>query len=211
MQCGMYCTCDLMEPILETFGIRHLSGNDSLEDLTSMLHRAFSPLGHQGIGCTCFNQDVAVTAKRVALGECFVATRDGRIVGTLTMHLPDKQSECHWYRQADVASLHQFAVEPAYQGAGCGVSLLGFATQWAVAHGFHGLALDTPLPAIHLINFYEVQGFRKVERVRFPGKGYASCILSKTVSVSKTESKPEPKQQKLFRNPQPVTGQALLP
>lgn len=173
-----------MEWVLEMFEIRRLDSKDSMEDLTSMLHRAFSPMGREGIGCTGFNQSVEVTAERVRLGECFVAERDGRIVGTLTLHRPDKHSECHWYRQADVASLHQFAVDPAYQGTGCGASLLGFAKRWATEQGFHGLALDTPIPATHLIRFYEARGFRKIERVRFVGKAYTSCILSKTIGAS---------------------------
>jgi GNAT superfamily N-acetyltransferase len=188
---------------LDTFLIRRLDARDSMEDLTSMLHRAFSPMGRRGIGCTCFNQSVEVTAERAGLGDCFVATQHGRIVGTLTLHDPDKRSECHWYRQADIASLHQFAVDPAYQGTGCGLALLEFAMQWAHQHHFHGLALDTPLPASDLIHFYEAHGFRKVERVRFHGKGYTSCVLSKTVRDATThrDSNSELTQQNRLRKP----------
>lgn len=193
-----------MEFALPHFHIRPLQSDDSLDDLTSLLHRAFSPMGREGISCTSFNQSVEVTQFRVHLGACFVALDSGRIAGTLTLHQPEQRSECRWYRQADVASVHQFAVDPAYQGTGCGKALLRFATSWAREHDFHELALDTPLPASHLIAFYALQGFREVEQAQFSGRAYRSCVLSKTVNRTAAEHKPSPMHH--YRQPQPLFG-----
>ncbi len=143
-----------------------------------MLHRAFSPMGRSGIGCTSYNQSEEMTRQRAAVGECFVAVVDGRIVGTVTLQSSGRRSDCRWYRQPHVTSLHQFAVDPAYQGTGIGKGMLSHAMEWAREHHFEELALDTPLPAKHLIQFYEAQGFRQVELVQFSGRAYVSCVLS---------------------------------
>ena len=166
---------------MQAFHIRRLVPGDSLDELTSMLHRAFSPLGRQGLNCTGVNQSVEMTAQRARLGECFVAVCDGCIVGTVTLQEPQRYGECPWYRQSDVASLHQFAVDPSFQGTGCGKALLQFATRWARERHYSQLALDTPAPASHLIQFYLAQGFRIVEQVQLPGKTYRSSVLSKTI------------------------------
>lgn len=190
-----------MEPVLNAFQIRRLHAADSLDDLTSLLHRAFSPMGRDGIVCTCYNQSVDVTAQRVQMGECFVATQDGRLVGTMTLHRPEKFSPCHWYRQADVASLHQFAVDPVCQGTGRGTRLLRFALDWADEQGFHALALDTPLPAVQLIRFYQAHGFRPVEHVRFAGRNYTSCVLSQTIGSATRAGWPQYSHQPVLRKP----------
>jgi len=190
-----------MDLLAQTFQIRSLRNDDSLQDLTSMLHRAFSPMGRDGIGCTCFDQSEATTRRRAALGECFVAVMDHRIVGTLTLQRADRRSDCRWYRRSNVTSLHQFAVDPAYQGEGVGKGLLAHAMDWAFENRFDELALDTPHPAQHLIRFYEAQGFRKVESVQFSGRPYQSCILSHSL-VSAPEGLPaasyQASQQPLF-------------
>lgn len=166
---------------MQAFHIRRLVPGDSLDELTSMLHRAFSPLGRQGLNCTGVNQSVEMTAQRARLGECFVAVCDGRIVGTVTLQDPKRYGECQWYRHSDVASLHQFAVDPRVQGTGCGKALLRVATRWASERHYHELALNTPAPASHLMQFYVGQGFRIVEQVQLPGKTYRSSVLSKTI------------------------------
>lgn len=74
--------------------------------------------------------------------------------------------------------MHQFAVDPVYQGTGVGKCLLLHALDWARQHHFEELALDTPLPAQHLIRFYEAHGFRQVELVQFSGRPYVSSVLS---------------------------------
>lgn len=152
-----------------------------MQDLTTLLHRAFAGLGRMGLPCACVDQSPQTTARRARLGECFVAVCDGRIVGTLTLHRPQPRSDCPWYRRQQVASVHQFAVDPAHQGSGCGTALLRFATRWARDRGFQELALDTPAPATHLVQFYQAQGFRLVEQVQFPARPYRSALLSKSI------------------------------
>lgn len=152
---------------------------DSWERLTSLLHRAFAPLAGVGLHCQCADQDAGATRERARAGECFVSVCHGQVVGTMTLepHAPD--SPCEHYRRHGVATLHQFAVEPSCQNKGVGRAMLAFAARWAAAHGSMQLALDTPLPANHLLEYYRGQGFSLVDVVRFPGRGYDSAVFSR--------------------------------
>lgn len=163
-------------------GIRRIQPSDSLEELTSLLRRAFSVLGRQGLDCTCVDQTVAVTRQRVGLGDCFVAVADRRVVGTITLHGVDRASAVNWYRNPAVASMHQFAVDPSHQGTGVGRALLRTAEDWARSRRCLQLALDTPEPAEHLRAFYGRRGFLPAERTRILGKSYFSVVLSKAVN-----------------------------
>ncbi len=152
---------------------------DSYVALTALLHRAFTRLGAMGLNCTCVHQTVETTRSRATRGDCYVAVCEGRMVGTMTLYAPDRESPCDLYRRGDIASLRQFGVEPVWQARGIGTLLIAFADHWAATRGYAELALDTPQPAAHLIAFYRGQGFRIVDFVHFDGKQYDSAILSK--------------------------------
>jgi len=159
--------------------LRPWQPDDSPAALTGVLHRAFAPLAAMGLPCASAHQDVAATAKRLQRGQAFVATANQQVVGTLTVYAPIVDSEALHYRQAGVASVHQFAVEPAWQGQGVGDALLRMAERWARSQGCHTLALDTPQPARHLLAFYLRKGFELVESLHFSGRSYHSVVLSK--------------------------------
>ena len=167
---------------MNRYRIRPLDATDSLDELTSMLHRAFGRLGRMGLRCTSVDQPLDVTAHRTRRGECYVAIAEGRIVGTMTLEPPAHASDCPWYRRPEVASLHQLAVDPSHQGLECGKALMAAAEQWARKRGYCELALDTPLDAAHLIGFYRSRGFRLVGEFHKPGKHYRSAIMSKALA-----------------------------
>jgi GNAT superfamily N-acetyltransferase len=164
------------------FDVRRVRPDDSIEDLTNLIHRAFDPLDRLGLSCAAATQSITDTERRVARGDCLLALRDHRVVGTLTMEASDGTSPCAWYRRADVASLHQFAVEPAQQGQGCGTLLLSRAETWACEHGCRELALETPERAAGLVRYYLARGFRVIQRWHKQGAAYTSIVLSKPVT-----------------------------
>ncbi len=170
--------------------IRRFQLNDSLEALTTLLRRAFSSLGRQGLNCTCVDQTVDVTRQRVVQGDCFVAVADRRVVGTITLHDVDRASPVNWYRNPVVASIHQFAVDPNHQGVGIGQALLRTAEDWARCRRYVQLALDTPEPAEHLRAFYGRRGFMQAETTKLFGKSYFSVVLSKAVNPPARRSGP---------------------
>ena len=177
-----FCRCNPDQS--EQIRLRRLRPEDSLEQLTGMLHRAFSRLGKMGLGCSCVNQTTDATRERVARGECFVATSGERIVGTITLYAPDTASESRHYRNARIASIRQLAVDPRFQGKGVGSALLRVAENWARHRGYARLALDTPEPAAHLVAYYRRQGFRIEQILQFPDRGYRSVIFAKTLLCS---------------------------
>ncbi|WP_083237417.1 MULTISPECIES: GNAT family N-acetyltransferase [Burkholderia] len=157
---------------------------DSYDKLTALLHRAFARLGQMGLNCVCVDQPAAITRQRALAGECYVAVCNGHLIATMTLHTRDALSDCELYRRCGVATLRQFGVDPIWQGRGVGRAMLTCAAHWAAARGYTRLALDTPQPAAHLIDFYTSQGFRVVDVMHFAGKGYDSAILCKPTAIS---------------------------
>jgi GNAT superfamily N-acetyltransferase len=170
--------CILLNDLL----IRRLAPTDSVDDITALLHRAFAPLGRMGLTCSCIAQSAATTARRIALGTCFVALHGQRIVGTVTVERPDPAHACAWYRRPRTASAHQFAVEPGAQRQGCGTRLLEQAQRWAAAQGCTELALDTPRRAGHLVDWYRAHGFTPVADYQHAGQPYRSVVLGKSIA-----------------------------
>jgi len=163
------------------FAIRRLQPGDSLDELTALLHRAFAPLGRSGLDCQAVDQTAATTRRRAERGDCLVAVADRQVVGTIIVQGSDPSSAIRLYRAPGVASVHQFAVEPLYQGRGVGRALLQVATTWARTRRFAELALDTPAPAAELRAYYARQGFRLAGLVRLAGRGYESAVMAKPV------------------------------
>ena len=168
---------------MKNFAIRRFNSTDSIEEVTEMLHRAFAPMAMLGANCQCVDQSPSTTRERMARGDCLVAVADRRIVGTLTLETCDPSSSVAHYRKPGVASLHQFAVDPAYQGAGVGRSMLKVATMWAHMRQFGELALDTPALALDVRSYYARQGFRWVAGVRVAGRSHDSVVMSKSISL----------------------------
>jgi GNAT superfamily N-acetyltransferase len=170
---------------LEEIRIRRLQAGDCLERLTGMLHRAFSRLGEMGVPCACVTQSPEVTRQRVERGDCFVAMCGDRMVGTISLYAPDAASATRHYRDCGVATARQLGVDPQFQGRGLGTALLQLAERWARNRGYARLALDTPEPATHLIDYYHGQGFSVVERLQFAGRPYRSVIFAKALGRQK--------------------------
>ena len=162
---------------LRTFG-----PGDSIVELTQLLHRAYARLGAMGLNYTAVDQSPDVTAKRLGSGTCYVATRGGQLVGTILVHPTYATNDCAWFTRPGVACVHQFAVDPSLQGGGVGRRLLQRAEDWARAHGFAEVAMDTAEPATHLVDFYTRLGYETVDTVQWPGKVYRSVVLRKRLA-----------------------------
>ena len=133
--------------------LRPLAPSDSIDALTTLLHRAYAPLGAMGLNYTAADQSVDTTARRFAGGHGLVAELDGVVDGTVVVNGPLDADEtpdaraCAWYLRRDVAHLHQLGVEPALQGQGIGHALIAACERWATEQGLRAIALDTAMPA----------------------------------------------------------------
>ncbi|MEX3921090.1 GNAT family N-acetyltransferase [Paraburkholderia sp. BR10872] len=154
-------------------------GHNLNSQITKLLHRAAASVGVAGnLPVHCQRRER--TVHRDTVDEaCFIAVCKGRLAGTLTLRATDPASACRHFRLPDVATVHRYGVEPSQQRRGIGRALLSFANRWAAAHGYMQLALDAPMNAHRLLDFYHGQGFRLVDTVRFPGCEYESAVLSR--------------------------------
>jgi GNAT superfamily N-acetyltransferase len=162
--------------------IRPISPDDSLEELTDLLHRAYASLANLGMRFFASYQTVDDTRDRIAGGHCLIASRDGRMIGTITWYRTFDHERPLWYRRDDVAFFGQFAVEPELQGLGIGNRLLHLAEEAAAEMGFREMALDTSERAIHLIDYYARHGYRFVEHVQWRSTNYRSVVMSKPIA-----------------------------
>ena len=170
-----------------TTSIRRKTPDDSVADLTALLHRAYAALAGMGLRFVATWQDETITVKRIARGECFVAEVDGRIVGTI-LFLPSSVTKgSPFYDRPDVAGFQQFAVEPNFQKSGIGRALLERVEERARETGANHLALDTAEPAVHLIEYYFRHGYRVIESVQWDATNYTSVVMAKELDGSRLE------------------------
>jgi len=168
--------------VLEDITIRPLNERDSLDELTDLLHRAYRPLAEAGLRYLATHQDVEMTRRRIAKGECYVGALADRLVATITFVPARSAGGAPWYDRPDVASFTQFCVEPDLTRRGIGSMLLDLVEERARATGAAEIACDTAEPATHLIELYERRGYRSVAQTDWrPVTNYTSVILSKVL------------------------------
>lgn len=163
--------------------IRPIAGDDSIEELTELLHRAYKVLADMGFRFFATHQTPEQTLSRIRSGECFVAVLDGAIVATVTFYPPPRAATegPDWYRRSDVSYFGQFAVEPALQRGGIGSRLMDFVEDLARRRGIPEVALDTAEGATHLREYYSRRGYRFIEYVQWDVTNYRSVVMSKSV------------------------------
>jgi GNAT superfamily N-acetyltransferase len=173
--------------------IRRLEPEDSIDELTDLLHRAYARLGDMGLNYMAVDQDVDVTRRRVDQGTCYLAVAGtGRICGTIVLHAPlegepspgtslreERGDGAAWLKRPGIAHFGQFAVDPDIQGQGIGARLMGTVEAQARSLNATEIALDTAEPATHLVALYAHHGYRLVGYAQWPGKTYRSAVLSK--------------------------------
>jgi GNAT superfamily N-acetyltransferase len=165
--------------VTDEFEIRRLAWRDSRAELTELLHRAYAPLAAQGMRYVASHQSTRETRRRIRGGECYVAVSAGRLVATVTLRGPRRTRGCPFYARPEVASFHQFAVDPAVQGSGLGGRLLAHVEARARELGALELAFDTAESAEALLAFYRRRGYRQVGFVQWPTTNYRSVVMSK--------------------------------
>ena len=173
--------------------IRPLHADDSLAELTALLHAAYASLAAQGWNFTAVDQTVDVTRDRLAGAQAFVAERGGRLVGTIAVRGPKPAGETYiadappaLYTTPGTAILAQLGVHPDCRGLGVGEQLIDAAEVWARAQGFTQIALDTAEPATALRRRYERRGYATVGGVQWQGKTYASVLMVKALHDTAT-------------------------
>jgi len=161
--------------------IRLVEPQDSVEEITELLHRAYARLAEMGLRFVATHQDAETTAMRLSLGEAYVAVHEDKIVGTIAMKRPGTTQGCEWYDRKDVSVFNQFAVEPGLQNQGLGSKMLDVVEARAKELGAAEMALDTAEGATHLIEFYSKRGYRQVGKANWGPTNYISVVMSKNL------------------------------
>lgn len=169
--------------------VRRLAPSDSISELTKLLHRAYAKQVEMGLKPLAGRQDDAKTLERVSHGECYVAVHSGakgdagtqKLVGAILFHEEEDAEGPPHFRNPDVASFSQFAVDPDYQGMGIGQMLLSVVEDRAKETGAKHLGLSMAEPDTDLMKFYMKRGYSFVEHWQWPYTNYRSAILTKTL------------------------------
>jgi len=165
--------------LLSKINIRLINDTDSLDELTTLLHRAYKKLADLGFRFYATHQNVNVTKERVERAECYVGILDNKIIATIAYQAPSRDHYKGVYDKADIASFGQFAVEPELQDLGIGSKLIKLAEQLAIRDHAKEIAFDTAEGAVELISYYKKCGYEFVDYTQWDVTNYRSVIMSK--------------------------------
>ncbi len=173
--------------------MRPLSPDDSFEEITALLHRAYGELAQMGFRYMATHQGPEITRERCESGQCLIVrapppgpllvseNQEGELIGTITFYDASRTRGCEWYDRPEVSSFGQFAVEPTLQRSGIGARLICEVEELARISRSGEIALDTAEGATHLIDLYKRRGYREVGIADWNETNYKSMILSKSL------------------------------
>ncbi|OKI08456.1 hypothetical protein AMK13_07995 [Streptomyces sp. CB02056] len=169
-------------PLARGFTVRRFAAGDSVEELTALLHRAYADHAAAGRVFFASYQSVQDTAHRLGAGECWVACRGTKLVGSVTVAAPCTMP-AGYPVPAGAGSFWQLAVDPAYRGTGLGQRLLALAEERVVALGSTVAVIDTSAEAVELVGWYRRRGYLPVGTWRWDVTNYESVVLLKDLAT----------------------------
>ena len=141
----------------EQIEFRLISSDDSIEELTKLLHKSYKVLADMGLKYVAATQDHSITLSRTSHAyKCYIGMYEHKIASTISLYSPKPSDKSSWYNKDYVAKLGQFAVAPELQKYGIGSKMMGIVEEEARRiKNVRELALDTAETAHHLIDFYK--------------------------------------------------------
>jgi GNAT superfamily N-acetyltransferase len=167
--------------------IRRWQPTDDVEAITELLHRAYGELAALGLRYLATHQSADVTLERLSHGSSWVAVVANTLVGVISLYATNE--DCAYYRKPGVMHFGQFGVDPTFQRQGIGLQLLVTVEREAIGQGALEVALDTAIPATHLIGLYQRLGYEIVDEVQWELANYRSVIMSASVDRLRLEAR----------------------
>jgi GNAT superfamily N-acetyltransferase len=159
--------------------------NDSIDEITELLHRAYATLAARGFNYVAATQSSEVTVSRLTSGQGYIARQidSDKIIGTITYYTKPRNAgdEPDYYKKSAVGHFGQFAVLPELQKTGIGHKLVKFVESLAKEDGKEEIACDTAEGANDLVAYYTRFGYRLIEHHQWDKACYLSVILSKSL------------------------------
>lgn len=154
---------------------------DSVEELTSLLHRAYKRLAEMDLHFVATNQSVEYTRNYLKKGECYILTSQGtkKLIGTIFYYTSTWPDAPDVYRRDDTVLFGKFAVDPDRQNSGLGSKLMDFIEERARSNGKKAVVLDTSEKALHLIDYYTKRSYEYLHHWQWPDVNYKSVVLLK--------------------------------
>jgi GNAT superfamily N-acetyltransferase len=105
--------------------IRRFQPDDSITEITKLLHRSYKQLAEMGFRYLATHQDDTETESRLKKGISYLALVNGQAIATISLYYKNnEQYDSLWYKKNGVAHFGQFAVLPEYQKKGSGSLML---------------------------------------------------------------------------------------
>lgn len=166
--------------------VRRYLIDDSVSEITQLLHRCYAPQVAMGLRPLAGRQDDKTTLDRVLNSECHLAllpAEEGpaRIVGVILLNEHERVAFPEFFLRPGVAHFAMFGVEPRLQSKGIGRLLLERCEARAAETGATELACSMAEPDTALRAYYDRRGYRFIEHWQWPYTNYRSCILSKSL------------------------------
>ncbi|WP_338931800.1 GNAT family N-acetyltransferase [Streptomyces netropsis] len=161
--------------------IRLFTEEDSVQELTCLLHRAYADHASAGRVFFASYQSSQDTAHRLRKGECWLALQGTSLVGTVTVVTPYIAPE-GYPAPAGAGSFWQLAVDPSQRGTGLGQRLLSLAEARVAARGAAQVVIDTSSQATELVGWYRRRGYVPVGTWRWDVTNYSSVVLLKDLA-----------------------------
>lgn len=158
--------------------LRPFDSRDSLDQLTALLHRAYTAHAVAGRRFFASYQSPADTQRRIAKGECWLALDGSTLLGTVTVVAPYSFPD-GYPAPREAGTFYQLAVDPERQAQGLGDALLRQAEARIRFLGSRTVAIDTSRLATDLIRWYEKRGYKETGSWRWDVTNYESIVLVK--------------------------------
>lgn len=167
----------------EYIEFRLLSSENSIGELTQLLHKSYKVLADMGLKYVAATQNHSVTLNRAMHAyKCYIGMYKNKIVSTISLYIPEPSEKSSWHSKGFVAKIGQFAVAAELQKYGIGNKMMDIVEEEAKRiKNVTELALDTAESAHHLIEFYKKREYRYVETIQWDLTNYKSVILSKAL------------------------------
>lgn len=112
----------------------------------------------------------ATAEAALARGDLFVLEEDGRILGTALINQiqVDRYAGAPWEHPAPdekVCVLHTLVIDPAQAGRGYGTAFVAYYEDYALAHGWPELRIDTNERNLAARALYRKLGYREISTV----------------------------------------------